>query len=410
VASFVEPQPCRIVQVDYGSGVALLWSGPGTLDWIDQRFDSLVLSAYDAALQPEGWVPFLRGINEATGSRAACMQWLSLATGKGVLVSAGLEPEVLVSYRDRFAMLDPWARVRVAPGDNVFGDEMVPRAALEATEFYADFCGPCEIRDIHKVVLSRDEQGVQISLGLLKAKRTTPRAPDRALTRRLVPHLRRSLAVASRSAAVEDARGALVEALDHDRCGVFFVDATTRVVFCNRAGQRMVDSGDGLTLSRGGLRARRPADNRALRAHLARVCGGGDVGDEEDVAPISVGRPSGRTPYRALVVPLGRRHDERVRRGLVAMVFVSDPHAEPKRTISAGTLRSLFGFTAAESRVALLVGRGMSPKEVAVHLEVSWYTVRAQLREIFAKTGVRRQSALVELLARIRSSDRDAPE
>jgi DNA-binding CsgD family transcriptional regulator len=63
-------------------------------------------------------------------------------------------------------------------------------------------------------------------------------------------------------------------------------------------------------------------------------------------------------------------------------------------------LRRRYGLTAAEARVARLIGRGRSPRQIAAELGVSWYTVRAQLRQVFSKTGARRQSALVDLLAR----------
>lgn len=73
----------------------------------------------------------------------------------------------------------------------------------------------------------------------------------------------------------------------------------------------------------------------------------------------------------------------------------------PTPRATEAVLRHGYGLTSAELRVALLVGRGASPKRAAAELDVSWYTVRAQLREIFAKTGVRRRAELVDLIARL---------
>jgi len=61
-------------------------------------------------------------------------------------------------------------------------------------------------------------------------------------------------------------------------------------------------------------------------------------------------------------------------------------------------LRTVHGLTAAEARVAVRIGRGASPKEVAAELGSSWYTVRSQLRQIFSKTERRSQSALTRLV------------
>lgn len=70
---------------------------------------------------------------------------------------------------------------------------------------------------------------------------------------------------------------------------------------------------------------------------------------------------------------------------------------DPDRLIEE-RLRTTYRLTAAEVRVAMRIGRGASPKEVATELGSSWYTVRSQLRQIFAKTERRSQSALTRLV------------
>lgn len=57
-------------------------------------------------------------------------------------------------------------------------------------------------------------------------------------------------------------------------------------------------------------------------------------------------------------------------------------------------------LTPAEARVAMMVGRGKSPNEVAEELSVSSGTVRAQLKAVFSKLGVRKQSELSSLICR----------
>ena len=62
------------------------------------------------------------------------------------------------------------------------------------------------------------------------------------------------------------------------------------------------------------------------------------------------------------------------------------------------TLRTRFGLTRAESRVALLRCDGRAPKNIAETIGVSVETVRSQMKSIFAKADVRRQIELVRLL------------
>lgn len=65
------------------------------------------------------------------------------------------------------------------------------------------------------------------------------------------------------------------------------------------------------------------------------------------------------------------------------------------------------GLTKAEAAVAVRIGRGMTPKEVADEGSVSAATVRFQLRSIFAKLAVRRQSELAVLVTKLDTISRE---
>lgn len=61
-------------------------------------------------------------------------------------------------------------------------------------------------------------------------------------------------------------------------------------------------------------------------------------------------------------------------------------------------MRELFGLTPGEARIAAALGEGQSLQEITRRFGISYHTVRTHVRQIFAKTGVRRQAALVRLL------------
>ncbi|QUS40342.1 helix-turn-helix transcriptional regulator [Tardiphaga alba] len=65
----------------------------------------------------------------------------------------------------------------------------------------------------------------------------------------------------------------------------------------------------------------------------------------------------------------------------------------------ANVLQGLFDLTPAEARVAHSVGSAVRIEEIASVLGVSRETVRAQLKSVLAKTGMRRQGELISLLA-----------
>jgi DNA-binding CsgD family transcriptional regulator len=63
-------------------------------------------------------------------------------------------------------------------------------------------------------------------------------------------------------------------------------------------------------------------------------------------------------------------------------------------------LKDLFGFTAAESRVANALLAGQSVEDISVAASVRRDTVRAHVKRMLAKTGSRRQSDLQKLLVK----------
>jgi DNA-binding CsgD family transcriptional regulator len=62
-------------------------------------------------------------------------------------------------------------------------------------------------------------------------------------------------------------------------------------------------------------------------------------------------------------------------------------------------LRSAFGLTGAEAKLAAQLASGDALERAAERLGIAKTTARNQLRAIFSKTGVHRQAELVALLA-----------
>ncbi|WP_128962459.1 helix-turn-helix transcriptional regulator [Bradyrhizobium guangzhouense] len=82
----------------------------------------------------------------------------------------------------------------------------------------------------------------------------------------------------------------------------------------------------------------------------------------------------------------------------LAVVLV-DP--DQRFSPSAMILRTTFGLTPAEARVAASLAGGMELESIAASLHISPTTARNQLKSVFGKTRTRRQPELVALLAAI---------
>jgi DNA-binding CsgD family transcriptional regulator len=64
-------------------------------------------------------------------------------------------------------------------------------------------------------------------------------------------------------------------------------------------------------------------------------------------------------------------------------------------------LQQAFGLTPAEAQTASLMGSGLSPQDAADQLGLSVGTIRSELKAIFAKVGISRQSELASTVTRL---------
>lgn len=111
-------------------------------------------------------------------------------------------------------------------------------------------------------------------------------------------------------------------------------------------------------------------------------------------APIALTRPGGRH-LLAYVLPLEHgRHG-----GEAALVLLADPRGPERR--DAAQMLQLFGLTAAEARLGALIGVGLGAREAAAELQISEHTARSTLKTVYDKLGIRKQSELGHLVARL---------
>ncbi len=83
---------------------------------------------------------------------------------------------------------------------------------------------------------------------------------------------------------------------------------------------------------------------------------------------------------------------------LGARALLTFSEVKPQVGVDVELLARSFDLTPAESKLAALIGKGLTLADAALHLNVSIATVRNQLKAIFLKTETRRQSDLVLLI------------
>ena len=179
------------------------------------------------------------------------------------------------------------------------------------------------------------------------------------------------------------------------------LDGKGRITLANPAAEALLRSGDGLALDRDGglqLAAALPRETTALSRALAQALDVASGTGSELGGPLRLTRPSGAAPLLVLPVPLPppafalweMREQARV------LVLIVDPSAPSRAAASA--IQTTFDLTAAEARVAVLIGSGLSGPATAAVLGISPSTVKTHLKRCFEKTGVHSQVGLARIL------------
>jgi len=360
------------------------------------QLSELVGAIYQGPLEPVPWsgaLVMLRGILRANWAtlilRPASADQLAL-----IIRAGGQGPEVYhaaYSHYEAFSM-DPFVGL---PLDHVVTiDEMMSTSWMEG-KFYETFLEPNDIR----FIMGADtvtEGGANCRLRITRPpgeRDFSERA--KALCQALLPHLRRSVTLHSRIESIETERQLYSSTMDRMLVGTVVFDESGLVLRTNAVASGVLAEKDGIRINQNRLHAEFAAEDRELQRLIKMAL------TESGAVPIvpqpmTVTRPSGRSSLGVLVrpVPAGEWSEERHRPAAVA--FIRDP--ERKWQLSLEMVRQLFGLTGSEAALALLLANGFTLDEAAVELGIRKNTIRAHLRSIFAKTGVRRQTTLIHLL------------
>lgn len=373
----------------------------------------LIGKIYDAALEPERWRQVLQDLTAAFGAAASGIHVRSFRrphvvkesgwvrrTGCSWFASSSLDPAYEKAYGEHYFAKDPWAACvphQLTPGVFSAGQQLVPQRELLRTEFYNDLCQPFGFADWIGGIALYEPGQCWIAVGMLGHRGDAAFDTEHlAGLQLLMPHLRRALEVSRRMLELDREAELVVDTLDRAPFGVIFVDEAARVIRTNRAAERILSQCDGLAIEAKVLVTVDPRARGELSAAIGRTLQGtlpNLLGPNLVQAP----RPHPARPLALFVAPVRPNNGGLAESHARCVVHVIDPdHAvDPPEDV----LRRLFSLTAAEARLALLVGQGLVPKEAAAKLGISWNTARFQLRQVFAKTRTDRQASLVRLLA-----------
>lgn len=360
-------------------------------------FDLLVHDLYEAAITAEQTESMLKRLSMCLGADVA-VQRIGMAPGAFVMGSSPQDPAAVSSYVQHYGTVDPWLAnlPKVAQCGVLSCASLMPYDALIRTEFYNDFLQKNHLHwGMAAIIDPAPATASYLTIMCAKSRGDFDSGSIQHLTR-LLPHLQAATRIQRRLGQAVTAQRPLVQALDKIQQGILLLDAARRIMYANRAAEQLFAREWRLGARNGRLFCRVPSDDRTLQALVAGACR-----TDCSVAEIQPGGMRiGGTPEGGYldirVSPFRAAHQWQDANEPVAVVHFGA--APPVGHDAQAILVSLHGLTATEIRCAIAIARGAAPSAIAADFGVRPSTVRAHIRALHAKFGVKRDGALVAKL------------
>lgn len=189
----------------------------------------------------------------------------------------------------------------------------------------------------------------------------------------------------------------MLDAFQMAKMGAVFFDRFGKVTATNAAASAVL--GRELQISQGELRARAHAETALIRTRMDAVLTERWL-DPALARPIVIQRDAAR-PILLRIQRLGGSLVD-IFSHAVGVCLIED--LDQSKVSEPGNMAETFGLTKSQAMLASILADGTSLRDAAEQRSVSYETARSHLRSIFAKTGTRRQSELVALVARLRKT------
>lgn len=354
---------------------------------------TIIDNIYDALLDDEALDALPARLAELVGARSAT--FITMAGETPVHVAGHYFSEAMSAYylANGIGEMDVWNTIVIERGllnRVISADDFMSREAFRDGAFYNEFFRRFgDDTGVSLGAIIQTQEG-HVGLGLHRALTDAEYSQEeRFALDAAIPHLRRLAETRARLTLTAGRLGDIETLLHSQAAPVILTSGTGRVLFANDAGIALLAEADGLS-SRLGLLRVAGAQGGRLEAAIARAAGPAATPDA-----VLIPRPSGRAALRVVVAP---HRGPNARPGRV-MLLIENPE-----TGDAGLgerLRQLFGLSAAEAELAVLLNAGRSMADIAETRQVLPSTARTQLNAILLKTGARKQSDLLAMIARL---------
>ena len=369
-----------------------------------------LIAASQAPSDASRWADALAALSARFDATAACIHTPLNTTGdRSLFVDHELPTHTVPDYVDYWSAKDPWMagsiknEICVRTGECGIGRELCDWDELEKLDYFHEFAAPTGVKGLLAMIADDGTQPFAAPFTVIALYRRPGLDEFSHQDKRVFESVHRPLQLALH------AHWALGRSTEAGRTSLGLLDVLPKplmvlsqggeILYANTAGAALLSRDDWAGTHNGKLVRLGKLDAEAVAASLRQVRMGllqthmlwkrmsNDLG----------------ASATARLVPLEESNACRLAWPTAVALLMID---EPQDDHQAGRLAQIarqYGLTDAETRVIAALAEGARLSEFAERHGISIHTVRTHLRNIFDKTGLRRQSELIRLAGAPRS-------
>jgi DNA-binding CsgD family transcriptional regulator/PAS domain-containing protein len=358
---------------------------------------------YDCAVEPSRWFQTLDHIRDRLELAYVQLNFMShdRSGAGGPLDMITFQTEWDTAWIDKLPGL-----LHTAPGASAWFEagidtpisqmQLVSEPEFRASEFCETWVKPQGLRDTCNTSLVKRKDLTGMLVAASYESRQLFDNSDREIFALPSPHVRRALMISGMQAENRFRANLHRNLLDKLATGIMILKRGGTLVYANASAEQLLSSGQNIAVKAGRVQASHLPIAKGFDEAVARACAENDT----DIGLFGNGIPLPSregAPAVCYVLPLGKSESRRALGPGLAALFISTEKAALPPTLEA--LSALTGLTSQESRIALMIAGGVSPKDGAEQLGISLNTIRSHITHIFQKTGTNDQQAVARLVS-----------
>ena len=373
---------------------------------ISKQHMGLISRIYDLPLQPDNWLDVLDEFAptmNAAGASVLVFDPINAEYHVSVVTSnySAYEPFILEDFNNRFGAAEKEGYIKMAADpkrrfisdmEGLGIDSLKQHSELPVVRWLNE-----NFNVRHRAASCLNLQ--RIWTDLMAVQFANDRGPitdaEKEIGTFFLYHFAKSIELGRSFGVLKSRFGGVLSVLDRFHMGIFVLSPNGSVVVKNAEAERILDAGDGLSISHDGRLHPSNDDERSeLKNIITRAISTAQAEDNRAEQLMVIARNSGNDPYLVEVVPI-RDHGEIETEFKGCIVFVIDPNKTDM--VSTEGMQTLYQLTGAESEICKLIAQGLETSHMAESKNITGETVRSHIKKILQKTGVNNRSQLVRL-------------